>query len=256
MESVKSLTSDLVRAIVVAWTLAALTMVVMVRPTSAQPCCGDCDGNGTVTIEELVTAVGYALDACPTDGPCCGDCDGSGTVEVNELVGSVGNALDGCPGTARTPTKVPSPTKKPTPTKTGTPTKTKTPPATATPAPATSCPVLFTDNNSQGPIACAFVGSAGNSICQVHGIEVTFTTDGRTVRFALGSPPISLVGQAQNSRFAMLVAAGSQALRGSAQIAPNQRSLVVVIDTPVLTINGCLISAYTASFLGTVPVNP
>jgi hypothetical protein len=239
-----------------AWILCALIPVVLVRPTFAQQCCGDCDGNGTVTVEELVTAVGNALDGCPTDGPCCGDCDGLGSVEVNELVGSVGNALEGCPGPPGTPTKTPSPTKKPTPTKTSTRTKTATPPATATPARATSCPVLFTDNNSRGPLACAFVGSAGNSICQVHGIEVRFTSDGRIVRFALGSPPLTLVGQAQNSRFATLASAGSQALRGSAQLAPDQRSLAIVIDTPVITINGCFITGYAGSFLGTVPVSP
>jgi hypothetical protein len=237
--------------------LAALTTVcVLARPMTAQQCCGDCDGNGTVTVDELLTAVGYALDGCPTEGPCCGDCDGSGTVEVNELVGSVGNALDGCPGPAGTPTKVPSPTKTPVRTKTGTPTKTSTPPATPTLAPATSCPVLFTNGNSQGPIACAFVGPAGNDICQVDGVGATFTTDGHMVRFALGNPAISFVGQAQSGRFVMLLAFGSQTLRGSAEMTADQRSLLIVIDTPEFSINGWLITRYAATFLGTVPVNP
>lgn len=33
-------------------------------PSASAQCCGDCDGNGVVTIEELVGAVNYALDGC------------------------------------------------------------------------------------------------------------------------------------------------------------------------------------------------
>jgi hypothetical protein len=36
-----------------------------VAPIQVGGCCGDCDGNGEVTINELVTAVTNALDACP-----------------------------------------------------------------------------------------------------------------------------------------------------------------------------------------------
>ena len=33
----------------------------------------------------------------PTPSPCCGDCNGDGSVTVNELVTGVNRALDGCP---------------------------------------------------------------------------------------------------------------------------------------------------------------
>lgn len=58
---------------------------------SAPP--GDCNGDGTVTIDELVVAVRIALGqaaaaTCPT-----ADVDGNGTVAVNELIAAVGAAL-------------------------------------------------------------------------------------------------------------------------------------------------------------------
>ena len=66
----------------------------------AQSCCGDCDGNRRVAINEVImavteviTAVTNALDGCQGN-ECCGDCD---VVAINELVTGVGSALDGCP---------------------------------------------------------------------------------------------------------------------------------------------------------------
>jgi hypothetical protein len=48
---------------------------------------------------------------------CCGDCAGDGSVTIDDLIRAVGNALDGC---AETPTVGPSatPTRQPTPTRT------------------------------------------------------------------------------------------------------------------------------------------
>ena len=58
-------------------------------------CLGDCSGDGTVTVDELVLGVNIALgtqslSACPAFD------DGSGTVKVNQLVTAVNNALEGC----------------------------------------------------------------------------------------------------------------------------------------------------------------
>jgi hypothetical protein len=47
---------------------AAPFHVVAPAPVAPTSCCGDCNGNGEVTINELVTAVGSALTACPTAG--------------------------------------------------------------------------------------------------------------------------------------------------------------------------------------------
>jgi hypothetical protein len=64
---------------------------------AALPCVGDCNGDGTVTINELVSAVGVALGSgdlatCPAV-----DANGDGVVTVDELVAAVTDALSGCP---------------------------------------------------------------------------------------------------------------------------------------------------------------
>jgi hypothetical protein len=61
-------------------------------------CVGDCNGDGEVTIDELIVGVNIALDteepsACPAF-----DTDADGTVTVDELIRGVGVALEGvCP---------------------------------------------------------------------------------------------------------------------------------------------------------------
>lgn len=42
--------------------------LLLVAPAAGAQCCGDCDGNGEVTINELITAVNNALGVC-SDGP-------------------------------------------------------------------------------------------------------------------------------------------------------------------------------------------
>ena len=77
-------------------------------PTATLPvggvCVGDCNGNGSVAINELVLGVNIALglasvDACPTFA-----CQGA-DVAINCLVQGVNNALNGCPTPAPTATK-------------------------------------------------------------------------------------------------------------------------------------------------------
>ncbi len=85
-------------------------------------CTGDCDRNGVVAIDEIVTAVTMALngDFYPTGcfAALCGCrpgsfCQNSG-VTIECLVRAVGHALDGCPGEVATPTVTRSPSSTPT----------------------------------------------------------------------------------------------------------------------------------------------
>lgn len=47
-----------------AWILALL-VGGLTSAAQGQPCCGDCNGDLSVTINELVTEVGYVLSGCP-----------------------------------------------------------------------------------------------------------------------------------------------------------------------------------------------
>jgi hypothetical protein len=42
---------------------------LMVRGAAAQ-CCGDCNGDGAVTVDDILTAVNHALTSCSDDGIC------------------------------------------------------------------------------------------------------------------------------------------------------------------------------------------
>ncbi len=62
----------------------------------ATTCVGDCDGNGAVSIDELLTAVAIALGDLPRDRCIAADRDGNGTVTVDELIAAIAAALGGC----------------------------------------------------------------------------------------------------------------------------------------------------------------
>lgn len=90
-------------------------------------CVGDCNGDGTVTIDEIVRGVNLALGnasiaACPSF-----DRDRDGSVAVDEIIAAVNALLSGCEG-GGTPTASPSSsvTSSPTPTPTATPSFTAT----------------------------------------------------------------------------------------------------------------------------------
>lgn len=60
-------------------------------------CAGDCDGNGTVTIVDLLLMTNIALDIVDVQACMAGDVDGNGAITVDEIVVAVANALEGCP---------------------------------------------------------------------------------------------------------------------------------------------------------------
>lgn len=102
----------------------ALGCIVGVASLSSAQCVGDCNGDGAVSINELITAVNIALgnrdlEDCPN-----ADGNGNGGIGINELIQAVNNASKGCGPT-------------PTPQATSTPTATATLPGpTATPTTA------------------------------------------------------------------------------------------------------------------------
>ena len=62
----------------------------------AAACAGDCDGDGTVGIAELVKAVNVALGALPVSDCVSLDTNNDGNVSISELIAGVKNALNGC----------------------------------------------------------------------------------------------------------------------------------------------------------------
>jgi hypothetical protein len=104
-----------------------IAVVVAALASAAQgQCVGDCDGNGEVTVDELIVGVDIVLGTAALDDCPSFDADGNGEVTVDELIVGVNNALQGC-GPTPTPTLTPEP---PTPTPTLTPE-----PPTPTPSP-------------------------------------------------------------------------------------------------------------------------
>jgi hypothetical protein len=73
-----------------------------------QVCRGDCDENGFVTVQEIVIGISIALGTRPIVGCDAFDTDGSGSVTVDELLTALANALDGCPPTSPVPTPTPA----------------------------------------------------------------------------------------------------------------------------------------------------
>ena len=60
-------------------------------------CPGDCDGGGTVTINELIRAVAIALGQQPLESCPAADTNRDGRVSINELIAAVQASLNGCP---------------------------------------------------------------------------------------------------------------------------------------------------------------
>lgn len=62
------------------------------------PCTGDCNGDGPVTIDELITMINIALGTTPLSGCSAGDKNRDGAVTVDEILTAVNKALNGCFG--------------------------------------------------------------------------------------------------------------------------------------------------------------
>jgi YVTN family beta-propeller protein len=66
-------------------------------PGSALPACaGDCNRNGSVTVDELIRAVNVAGAFAPLDLCFAADSSADGIVKINELLLAVRRSLDGC----------------------------------------------------------------------------------------------------------------------------------------------------------------
>jgi cysteine-rich repeat protein len=94
--------------------IALALLFGLARSAEAQ-CVGDCNGDGTVAINELITGVNIALGSTAISS--CPSVDGNrdGTVAINELIAAVNDALNGCTAATPTATATPAPTESVTP---------------------------------------------------------------------------------------------------------------------------------------------
>jgi cysteine-rich repeat protein len=84
-----------------------LLLAVAAGGATAQSCPGDCDGDGQVSIAELIRGVRIALGEASADECPPVDGNGDGVVTVNELVAAVRASLEKCVADTPTPTMTP-----------------------------------------------------------------------------------------------------------------------------------------------------
>jgi hypothetical protein len=118
-------------------TMLALSMAVPLR-SSGQICSGDCNQNGTVTVDEIVLLVNAALGVASVSVCTRGDASSDDEITIDEIVSAVNAALRGCAGPTLTATLTP-----PLP----------TPAAPPTLAPLVASEVTFFTNPGDGQLA-------------------------------------------------------------------------------------------------------
>ena len=95
--------------------LAAALVAILALPAPALACPGDCNGDGAVSIAELVRGVGIALGSTGLGSCPAFDSGADGTVSIDELIAAVNAALGGCANVTPTATEpLPEDTATPT----------------------------------------------------------------------------------------------------------------------------------------------
>lgn len=75
--------------------IAAIVLTIGMGAKGAEACIGDCNGDLTVAINELIQGVNLSLNG-GTTGCASFDESGNGQIEINELILGVNNGLFGC----------------------------------------------------------------------------------------------------------------------------------------------------------------
>lgn len=132
-------------------------------------CVGDCDGDGTVSIGELVRAVNIALGSAALDTCPAIDLNGNGSADINELVAAVNNALNSCPSGGETPTTPPDETPTTPGGATATPTPTSNTPTSTVPTDMSPTPTPTTSDVTPIPGA-AGAAVAGSTTAMVNAV--------------------------------------------------------------------------------------
>lgn len=66
------------------------------HPADGHNCSGDCGGDGSATIDELIVLISIALESVDASACVAGDYNADGRISIDEVVGAVADALGGC----------------------------------------------------------------------------------------------------------------------------------------------------------------
>jgi hypothetical protein len=236
----------------------AIAVATLSATVAALQCPGDLNGDGTVTIDEIVRAVNAALNSCTAD-PCPGDLNGDHVVTIDEIVTAIGAALQGCDSS---PTLTSTPTTIETPSLTSTPTGTAT--ITSTPT-LGHCPYTFLDDTLALGMSCGYLGAfSSNPACSsdLSALVLSDPTSGNLVAASIGSDPIITFGAVATSATQADIVAyfigndlTAQPLTGVMQLDDDGGTLVIDPDTvPSFQIGGldCSFDRYVGTFTGVV----
>ena len=210
-------------------------------PGPIASCPADCNGDGEVVINELVTAVSIALGELPVSLCPPADADRGGTVAVNELVGAVTRALDGCEGAISSPTA------------------TATTDVTPTPSPSGGCPFSFgEDVGSEGEL-CLYEGR-WNPDCGDDTLAASFASENDLFAAVIATDPlIGVAGTVTSPTTAVLAGwftdfdnfSDFEPLSGTATLGDDGSTLRIDPDDPPFVVDGCDFVDYQGAFTGT-----
>jgi cohesin domain-containing protein len=65
------------------------------------PCAGDCDGSGSVSVDDLLILVNIALGSAPATDCADGDGNADGEITIDDILTAVNHTLEGCPTAPR-----------------------------------------------------------------------------------------------------------------------------------------------------------
>ncbi|MEO8601292.1 MAG: hypothetical protein ABI629_01815 [bacterium] len=135
--------------------LAACLLVLVSASAAGAQCAGNCNDDGSVSINELIVGVNIALGAAAVDTCAAFDLNGDGSVTINELIAAVNGALNGCPTTPRPEATSTATTAEATATEAPPPTATAVDTATTTPADTHSATATAVNTATTTAIATA-----------------------------------------------------------------------------------------------------
>jgi len=72
------------------------TPTATASPASSPACVGDCNGDGTVSVDEVLVQVNVGLGSAQLAACMSGDANHDAQITIEEMLQAINNALNGC----------------------------------------------------------------------------------------------------------------------------------------------------------------